>query len=150
MANDHISSNTIVHVGMIVKDIEKTSAAYATLFGVPTPDIMTTDAVDKAHTLYRGQSSTARAKLAFFKMGSIQLELIQPLGRPSTWQDFLDKKGEGVHHLAFHVAKTEDDIKILAGVGANVVQKGDYTGGNYTYAESEPQLGIILEFLQNA
>ena len=100
---DTFQNHTITQVGIIVKDIEKTAKDYAAFFGVSVPDIIITDSVDKAHTRYRGNSTEARAKLAFFNMGSLQLELIEPDAHPSTWREFLDTNGEGVHHIAFNL-----------------------------------------------
>ena len=42
---------------------------------------------------FRGKPSRGRAKLAFFKLENVTIELIQTLGGHSTWQDFLDKHG---------------------------------------------------------
>ena len=77
------------------------------------------------------------------------LELIEPIGGPSTWQEFLDEKGEGVHHIAFMVQGTDDVVTFLEGKGIPVVQQGVYTGGMYTYVDSKPALGIILELLED-
>ena len=50
----------------------------------------------------------ANCQMAFFDVGeACQIELIQPNGVKSTWQDFLDEHGEGIHHLAFKVKKTD-------------------------------------------
>ena len=77
------------------------------------------------------------------------LELIEPIGGPSTWQEFLDERGEGVHHIAFFVEDTDQVVALLEGNGIAVVQQGDYTGGRYTYVDSAPALGVILELLEN-
>jgi len=45
-------------------------------------------------------------------LGSLSLELIEPVGGPSTWREFLDTRGEGVHHIAFHVPDTEAEAKL--------------------------------------
>ena len=70
----------------------------------------------------------ARAKLAFFKMGQISLELIEPIGGPSTWKEFLDGHGDGVHHIAFRVKGMDDVLTYLNGKGLPTAQRGDYTG----------------------
>jgi 4-hydroxyphenylpyruvate dioxygenase-like putative hemolysin len=108
-----------------------------------------TDPVEQAHTVYNGSPSPARAKLAFIQMGQVSIELIEPVGGPSTWKDFLDQHGEGVHHIAFQV---KDTPKVVAGLNEKqipLVQQGDYTGGMYSYLDSAPQLGVILELLEN-
>ena len=79
-----LGTRLITQIGILVHDIEKTSQAYAHFFGIEKPHWSITDAVDKARTEYRGKPSDARAKLAFFDMGSLQLELIEPDHNPST------------------------------------------------------------------
>jgi methylmalonyl-CoA/ethylmalonyl-CoA epimerase len=149
MNNQGIGSNVVCQVGLIVRDIERSAEAYSRVFGVPKPEFIVTDEQEVAHTRYRGEPTDARAKLAFFDMGQVTLELIEPIGGPSTWQEFLDEKGEGVHHIAFFVTDTDRAVKFLAGIGIGVVQQGDYTGGRYTYVDSAPALSVVLELLEN-
>ncbi|MFN2272740.1 MAG: VOC family protein [Anaerolineae bacterium] len=149
MNNQGIGSNVICQVGLVVRDVERSLAACSQVFGLPEPEVIVTDGQETAHTRYRGEPTDARAKLAFFNMGQVSLELIEPIGGPSTWQEFLDEKGEGVHHIAFFVKDTDQVVASLEGNGIAVVQQGDYTGGRYTYVDSAPALGVILELLEN-
>jgi methylmalonyl-CoA/ethylmalonyl-CoA epimerase len=139
-----LGSRTIVQIGVIVRDIVETSRAYAELFGLEVPQWSMTDPVDQAHTVYRGESTEARAKLAFLNMGSVQLELIEPVGGPSTWQEFLDAHGEGVHHIAFQIVGMANHVTHLESRGMPLVQRGDYIGGRYAYIDTMPQLKVIL------
>jgi methylmalonyl-CoA/ethylmalonyl-CoA epimerase len=140
---------TVTQIGLVVRDIEKMAHAYADIFGVPVPPVSITATVDVAHTQHRGQSTEARAKLCFFRFGQVSLELIEPVGGPSTWQEFLDTHGEGVHHIAFEIKGMDEKIVYLAGKGVPLIQHGDYTGGRYAYTDGEPRLGVILELLEN-
>jgi len=144
-----ILPNKVVQVGLIVRDIEKTAQAYCRVFGVEMPAITKTAGYEETHAAYRGQPTTARAKLAFFDMGQLNIELIEPIGGPSTWQEFLDANGEGVHHIAFTIKDTPAVVSDLEAVGIPVVQQGDYTGGCYTYLDSAGPLGVALELLEN-
>lgn len=144
-----LGTTIVCQIGLIVRDIEKSAQAYSEVFGLPRPDVIITDTVDVAKTNYRGASTTARAKLAFFDMGQVSLELIEPVGEPSTWQEFLNEKGEGVHHIAFRIKGTEQVVAYLEGKGIDVVQQGYYTGGMYTYVDSTSVLGVVLELLEN-
>ena len=149
MDNRGLGTTVMCQVGLIVRDIERSSEAYSRVFGLPRPEVIVTDGPEIAHTQFRGQPTDARAKLAFFDMGQVSLELIEPIGGPSTWREFLDERGEGVHHIAFTVEGTDEVVAFLAGTGIEVVQQGDYTGGRYTYVDSAPALGVILELLEN-
>lgn len=145
-----IGTNTITQVGIVVRDIEQSIDHYMDVFCFTKRPIATiTDTVDIAHTNLRGESTAARAKLAFFPMGQVTIELIEPVGGPSTWKEFLDTHGEGVHHIAFQVKGTEQVVSFLEGQGVPFVQQGDYTGGMYTYMDGAPKLGVTLELLEN-
>lgn len=147
---DHLGSNTVVQVGIIVRDIEKKLDHYCAVFGLAErPKVSITGPVEEVHTVYRGESTPARAKLAFIQMGQVSIELIEPVGGPSTWQEFLDKNGEGAHHIAFHIKGTPQVVSFLNQQGIPTAQQGDYTGGMYTYMDSTSQLGVILELLEN-
>jgi methylmalonyl-CoA/ethylmalonyl-CoA epimerase len=149
MSDKGMGADIICQVGLIVRDIERSAEAYSRVLGMPKPEVIVTDGPEIAHTRFRGEPTDARARLAFFDMGQISLELIEPIGGPSTWQEFLDEKGEGVHHIAFSVKDTDRAVAFLEGNGIGVVQQGDYTGGRYTYVDSAAVLGVILELLEN-
>jgi catechol 2,3-dioxygenase-like lactoylglutathione lyase family enzyme len=150
MAEEHPLGNRLVtQVGIMVRDIEQSVDAYSRIFGVEKPPIIITDDYEQARTSYNGEPSHAKAKLAFFNMGQVQIELIEPIGEPSTWKAHLDSSGESVHHLALVVPDTDRAVAFLAEQGMNVEQQGDYTGGRYTYINSTPQLGVTLELLEN-
>jgi catechol 2,3-dioxygenase-like lactoylglutathione lyase family enzyme len=148
MAPQQLAKPSITHIGLIVRDIEATRRRYIDMLGAPEAAIGEVDAPAIAKTVYKGAPSTARAKLCHLRLGPIQVELIQPLGGPSTWQDFLDTKGEGVHHIAFDTPDAKADMKALAAAGATQVQYGEWVGGNYTYADTTPQLGVMLELIK--
>jgi len=145
-----LGTNTVVQVGLIVRNIEKSIDAYMGIFDLTErPVARETESADVTNIKYRGETTPGRAKLAFIKMGQVTIELIEPIGGPSTWQEFLDTHGEGVHHLAFQVKGTQQVVSFLNGKGVPMVQQGDYKGGMYTYLDSAPQLGVILELLEN-
>ena len=137
--SEPLGSTTVCQIGFIVRDIEASIAAYADLLGVEPPGWSLTDPEETAHTRYHGQPSTARAKLAFF----------EPVGAPSTWREFLETHGEGVHHIAFTIQGMEEQLALLERKGMSTVQRGDYTGGRYAYVDATPQLHVILELLEN-
>ena len=149
MAASKLGTRTITQVGIVVRDIETKAEAYARLLGVDVPEIITTAPEQEAHTRFRGASCPARARLAFFDTGAVQLELIEPVDGPSTWREFLDRKGEGVHHIAFQVTDTDAVTQRLEQVDIPVIQQGDYAGGRYTYVDGEQSLGLVIELLEN-
>jgi catechol 2,3-dioxygenase-like lactoylglutathione lyase family enzyme len=144
-----LDSTTVVQIGIIVKDVEKTAGAYAEVFGIPKPAIVTIADDSFANTHYHGQPSTAKGKGAFFDLGPVQMELIEPVGAPSTWEEFLRTHGEGIHHIAFKTQDMSDAREFLASKGMKTVQQGGWDGGQYAYVDCSKQLGTILELLRN-
>ncbi len=149
MASTPLGTNKPMQIGLIVCNIEETVAAWSRLLGVARPDIIVTDPVDVAHTEYQGQPTPARAKLAFFDMGQVTLELIEPIDGPSTWKDQLDEHGQSLHHIAFGIKGMAERIAVLAALGLPLIQRGDYTGGRYAYLDGQKQYGAIIELLEN-
>jgi catechol 2,3-dioxygenase-like lactoylglutathione lyase family enzyme len=149
MRENILGTNQICQVGLVVHDIEKSLDAYCDVLGIQRPKVIITDEYELAKTAYRGQPTRARARLAFIDMGQVQLELIEPVGEPSTWKEALDENGEGVHHIAFIVKGTDQVVQKLAEKEMPMVQQGYYTGGIYTYIDSAKKLGVVLELLEN-
>lgn len=144
-----LGSRTIVQIGLVVRDIETVAKAYAELLGVEEPGWFLTDPQEIACTRYRGEPTGAQAKLAFFDLGGVHLELIEPVGSPSTWQEHLDTHGEGVHHIAFQIEGMPEQVALLQDRDMHLVQSGEYTGGRYAYIDSSPRLKVMLELLEN-
>ena len=149
MTNGTLGSTTVTQVGLVVDDIEAKAQAWAQILGLPVPEVVVTDTVEIARTEYEGRPSTARAKLAFFHLGQVSLELIEPIGEPSTWRDQLDKHGASLHHIAFEIKDISEKIAFLQGQNVPLVQRGEYTGGRYAYADGTERLGAVLELLEN-
>lgn len=149
MMSGLLGNNVVTQIGILVHDIEKVSEAYAAFFGVDKPNIFWTDAYEQARTEYEGEPSQARAQLAFFDMGSLQIELIQPDQHESTWRNYLNEHGEGPHHIAFGIKGMQEKIEVLAQAGFPLQQKGEYTGGRYAYIDTFPQLKVLVELLEN-
>lgn len=146
-----LGGSVVTQVGMVVGDIEQAARDWAELLGVPVPPIVVTGPMEEAHTVYRGKPSPARAKLAFFHLGpQVDLELIEPDGSPSTWRECLDKRGEGVHHIAFNVKGMQEQAAELSAHGLACVQKGEYTGGRYAYFDADSnRFKVAFELLEN-
>ena len=148
MAEQGMGTHVVTQIGVVVKDIEKAAEAYSKVFGLPMPAVQISGGED-ANATCRGVPTNAQAKLAFLNLGQVQLELIEPMGGNSVWQEGLDEKGEGFHHIAFQVKGTDGVTDYLASHGMPVVQQGHYPGGMYTYVNSEPVLHVMLELLEN-
>ncbi len=144
-----LGSNKITQIGIVVPNIEEAVHRWAVVLGVEPPNVIITDTVDIAHTEYHGHPSPARAKLAFFHLGQVDLELIEPVGEPSAWRDGLVANGPSLHHIAFQIKGMSDRVAALAEAGMPLVQRGDYTGGRYAYVDGQKDFGTVVELLEN-
>ncbi|MCR4885199.1 MAG: VOC family protein [Clostridiales bacterium] len=148
-----LGTSTITQVAFIVKDVEATKQSFAAFLGVPVPP--TCDGGEFAvtgTTLYGEPAPEANCKMAFFDVGpNVQLELIEPNGKPSVWQEFLDTNGEGIHHIAFGVKDTDKKILAMEKNGFPCVQRGKYGdgGGEYAYFDARQQLKCFVETLES-
>ena len=148
-----IGTNLISQVGFIVKDIEKSKQTFAEFFGVPTPEHFDGGEYEITQTTVNSEPAPhANCLMAFFTVGDgVQIELIQPNGVKSTWQDFLDTHGEGIHHIAFNVKGMDKIVTNCKDWGLDCLQHGKYGGGGgeYTYLDATNKMHCILELLEN-
>ena len=148
-----IGTNVLTQVALVVNDVDKTKARLAKFFGIEEPPALGSGDYKITQTEVKGKPSPeAACKMAFFSVGNgVQLELIEPNDTPSVWRDFLNEKGEGIHHIAFNVKGMDNAIKSCEDFGMELVQKGNYGdgGGCYTYFEAGEGLPFILELLEN-
>jgi hypothetical protein len=98
-----------IQIAIVVKDIEKTAKAWAELFNVPVPEIQIQEKAPEG-LFNRGKQANFTRKKAVINAGSWSIELFQPTGGDSTFPEFLDKHGEGVHYIGFDVGNKRDAI----------------------------------------
>lgn len=141
-----VSKKGFIQINIIVKDIELAAEKWAELLGVEKPEISITHLEGGENYTYRGEPVTCDLKVCHIPMESFLIELHQPIGGPSTFQEFLDKHGNGVHHLGFEVGDARDDViadLIEAGYDTNRTL-GIYPGSSWTIVDSEDVLGVNL------
>lgn len=148
MERPPIGSRKLAQVAIVVRDIESAISNWSAALGVDAPPIIVTESGDQVRMSYRGHPSSARAKLAFFDLGGVQLELIEPIGEDSAWFEGLDKRGEGVHHLAFWVEGMATSRQFLDEKGMPLIHRGDMGDGQYAYFDAQEHLGTMIELLE--
>lgn len=147
-----LNSLRMTQVGFIVRDVETTKKAWAEFLGMPVPPTVTSGEYDVTGTVVEGiPAPEAACKMAFFELENIQLELIEPNGAKSTWQDFLDTHGEGIHHIAFGVNGTSEKLLTCEALGMPCAQRGKYgdASGEYAYVDATQQLKCFIETLES-
>lgn len=148
MSNDPLGSATLAQVAIVVHNIDEALRRWADVLGQPVPTVIIVQPGDTVNMTFRGQPSNAQAKLAFFNLGQVQLELIEPMGGASTWQEALDQHGESVHHLAFWVEGMQRSVDFLKAQDIPMMQRGDMGEGQYAYFDAQEKLGVALELLE--
>lgn len=144
------SSEPVVQVCFVTDDLDKSAKFFADLLGVDVPGYLKPADPDLAKAVYRGQENAdVMARIAIFHLGNMDIELLEPDGRPSAWQELLDKNGPCVHHIAFRVPDPDAVIERFEANGMPLVQRGDTDGNNgmYAYLDTVPQLGAFIELL---
>ncbi len=147
-------SAEFAQVAMVVEDIEAVKKLWASVLGVEVPP--TNPCGDYAvtqTTVFGEPAPLADSKLAFFTLvPGVQLELIEPNKEHSVWRDEMDKKGEGLHHIAFTVKDADEAAKILIeDYDAVIEQAGNYGDGTgkYIYLSLHKDLKCRIELLEN-
>ena len=147
LANNHLD-----HVGFVVKNIDKTLDHWVEMLGLETrPAIIIAAGDSKNPTQYRGEPSQAQAKLAFIAMDNVRIELIEPIGDgPSHWHEFLQTKGEGVHHFGINIQELgETQLGIFKNHDYCAAQQGGWETGEYAYMDTHEALGVTIELLEH-
>jgi len=147
-----VGTHLFAQVGFIVNDIEETKKKWAAFLGVDVPETQLCGDYEVMQTTFQGKPAPeANSLLAFFDVGpGLQLELIQPNEAPSTWRNFLNEHGEGMHHIAFQVKNSAEQVANAEAAGLRLVQHGTYGDGSgeYNYLEA-PDLKCIVELLES-
>jgi len=139
-----INPKTCCQIGIVAKDIEKTAAMYAEVFGVEIPQINKMPPVDVAKTRFRGIASDTQARLCGIDMGQVFLEIMEPDECDSSWKEELGDKEVVFHHVGFMVEDLQEAVKFFEDRGCPVRHHGKYPGGEYLLPETMDTYGILF------
>lgn len=140
-----VKKDGFIQICVVVADIEKAAKKWAALLNAPVPEVRINHLEGNKDYQYRGEPVSCDLKVANIDMGSFVIELHQPVGGESSFQEFLDKHGNGVHHIGFEVGDSRDAIiKELEEDGYTMRTVGYYPGSSWTIVDSEDDLGVNL------
>lgn len=129
--------NKIEHIGIAVKNLESSNLLFSKLFG-------------EAH--YKTESVESEGvKTSFFKVGSNKIELLEATNPESPIAKFIDKKGEGIHHIAFDVDDIVAEVKRLVGEGFVVLNETPKKGADnklVVFLQPKTTNGVLIELCQ--
>jgi methylmalonyl-CoA/ethylmalonyl-CoA epimerase len=140
----------VTQIGIVVPNLEEAILFYREKFFVgPFERIEDFQKLGYRETYYRGEPEKFNSTFAFFSLGTIEVEIIQPLSGRSIYQDFLKAGRQGLHHLGFDVyGDLEQRLTAYAEIGIGVLMSGRGPNRAFAYLDTEKIGGVIFELLQ--
>lgn len=127
----------IEHIGIAVKNIEEANKTYRDLLGAES---------------YKSEEVESEGVLtSFFKIGDSKIELLSATNEDSPVAKFIDKRGEGIHHIAFDVEDIEKEIADLVQKGFTLINKKPKKGADnkmVAFLHPKSSHGVLVELCQ--
>ena len=128
----------IEHIGIAVKSIEEQLPYYEGVLGLKCYNIETVE--------------DQKVKTAFFKVGQTKLELLEPTSEESAIAKFIEKRGEGIHHMAFATENVNDALKEVEGKGVRLIDHEARPGAeglNIAFLHPKSTGGVLTELCEH-
>jgi catechol 2,3-dioxygenase-like lactoylglutathione lyase family enzyme len=135
----------VYQLGYVVRDIEKACRYYESVFGTgPFSQVID---VNMDGALLRGKPVETTIKVAFVESGDVQIELIEPVVGKNLYTEFLETRGEGIHHLAYKVEDMEAIKAVFTEKVGEPVFSRDMGIMEFAYFDTSEVGGLMIEFL---
>ncbi|MGB5942510.1 MAG: methylmalonyl-CoA epimerase [Leeuwenhoekiella sp.] len=124
----------VEHIGIAVRDIDEANKRYALLLAKPH---YKTEEVASEHVI-----------TSFFKVGETKIELLQATSPESAIAKFIEKKGEGMHHIAYAVDNIEEEMARLKAEGFTVLNDAPKKGADnkwVVFLHPKSAGGVLVE-----
>ena len=128
----------IEHIGIAVSDLEKAIDLYENVFGL------------KCYKIEEIAEQKVRA--AFFRIGQTKIELLEPTVQESPIGKFIEKKGEGIHHVAFAVKKIEEQLRKAESKGVRLLDVSPRKGAeglDIAFLNPKSTSGVLIEICED-
>jgi methylmalonyl-CoA epimerase len=127
----------IDHVGIAVKSVDESLKFYRDILGLELKEIEVMED--------RG------LKIAFLKTGESKIELLEPTSDDSNIAKFIEKKGEGIHHLALEVDDVDENIESMEKLGTEFIGEASIGAGGKKIIFMHPKStnGVLMELCQS-
>ncbi len=125
------------HIAIAVRDLEEALAFYRDVLGLEMTE--------------RRQVPQEGVEIAFLPAGETEIELLQPLSEESGVARFLEKRGEGLHHICLAVPDIEAAMRRLQEAGAQVLSETPRVGADgtrYVFVHPKSAHGVLLELYE--
>ncbi len=130
--------NKLEHIGIAVKNLEESNALFTRLLGT---------APYKTETVEREGVRTS-----FFNVGNVKIELLEATRPDSAIAMFIEKRGEGIHHLAFDVDNVQQKIQDFGADGFRVLSEKPLPGADnkmIAFLHPKSTNGVLTEICQD-
>lgn len=127
----------IEHIGIAVKNLEESNELFSKLFGKPH---YKTERVESENV-----------DTSFFEMGESKIELLHATSPDSAIAKYIDKKGEGIHHIAFAVQDIEKEVERLKAEGFQPISEKPKRGADNKlvfFFHPKTTNGVLIELCQ--
>ncbi len=145
MTTNRLKFTKIGQIGIITKDVEETAKKLEEFFGIGPFRIIEPKYENK---MYRGKPEDFKLKIGLAEIGPIQIELMQPLGGKSIYQEFIEKRGYGLHHIALEVDDMKEKVEEFEKMGLSVIQSGEREVVSFAYLDTEDTIDVTFELLE--
>ena len=128
----------IEHIGIAVKSLETAIPSYEQKLGL------------KCYSIEEVKDQ--KVKTAFFKIGQTKLELVESTDPEGTIAKFIEKRGEGVHHIAFATNGVQNALNELASKGVQLIDKAPRKGAeglNIGFLHPKSTIGVLTELCED-
>ncbi len=125
----------IEHIGIAVNSIEEAKKYYEGVLGLECYAIE--------------EVKEQKVKTAFFKLGQTKIELLEPTSKDSPVGKFIEKRGQGVHHIAFATDDVNSSLKEAGEKGIKLIDETSRKGAeglNIGFLHPKATLGVLTEF----
>ncbi len=129
--------NKINHIGIAVKSIEEALKFYSERLGLKSREVV--------------EIPEQKVKVAALQIGESRIELLESTTPDSPIAKFLEKKGEGIHHLAFEVTDIEKRLKELKEKGIRLIDEKPRQGAHNTriaFIHPKSTHGVLIELVE--
>jgi methylmalonyl-CoA/ethylmalonyl-CoA epimerase len=126
--------NKIEHIGIAIKDIKEASEFYKDVFEFKISEEM--------------ESPERKLRIAFTEISGVKLEFLMPTEKESVVAKFIDKRGEGIHHICFEVDDIEKTVSDLRSKGVELVDEKPWVGGEgkkIIFLQPKSMYGVLIE-----
>lgn len=128
----------IEHIGIAVKSLDAAIPFYEEKFGL------------KCYSIE--EVADQRVKTAFFKIGQTKIELLESTDPEGTIAKFIEKRGEGIHHIAFASNDLAGDLKELSDNGVQLIDQNPRKGAeglNIAFLHPKATFGVLTELCED-